>query len=199
MNTCSLGRFSKGAIDHSQHLASGVPGMAFALGLQRFGAMWSASKEGALASQQRGSLLGFGFFGGHRAKPSLSNLFSGFRCSDVMRHFVQRISMTFKNVLSMREAFKIVGPVVGLVAVNVMNMLRWIKVVQPALSHNTMSQSVATDDGVSVRSRSRLTWLELSENFSAARNGVKVVEESVNDSVYFYAQHAVPLKVAKES
>ena len=196
MNTCSLGRFGKGAIDHSQHLASGVPGMAFALGLKRLGSMWSASKEGALASQQRGSLLGFGFFGSHRAKTSLPNLFSGFGCSDVVtiQPFVSVSKVFFGG-----QALKVVGSVVSLIAIDVMNVLCWIKIIQPARSHNTMHQSLATKRQVSMRMLGRNVRLELSENFSAARNGVKVIEESVNDSVYFYAQHAVPLKVAKES
>lgn len=199
MNTCSLGCFSKGAIDHTQHLASGVSGMVFALGLKRFGTMWSASKEWTLASQQRGPLLGFGFFGSRNAKTSLPNLFSGFRCSDVMCHFVQRIAVSFHKVFSGGQALKVIDSVVRFVAVDVVNVLARIKAIQPASSHDTMHQTFASKGDVTVFSGNWDIRLELSENFSAARNGVKMVEESINDSVYFYAQHAVPLKVAKES
>lgn len=173
--------------------------MVFALGLKRLGAMWSASKEMALASQQRGSLLGFGFFGSHRAKTSLTNLFSGFRCSKVLaigRHF---FCVPVKQMLLLRQAFQVVCTIVRFVSIDVMNLFARIKVVQPTSRHNAMHQSLTTKCKIPHVVFGWGVRLELSENFSAARNGVKVVEKSVNDSVYFYAQHAVPLKVAKES
>jgi hypothetical protein len=79
-----------------------------------------------------------------------------------------------------------------------MNFFVGVKRLQPASRHNTMHKLLTKHQVASVMHR-RNVRLELSESFSAARNGVKVAKESVLDSVYFYAQHAVPLRVTKES
>ena len=92
------------------------------------------------------------------------------------------------------KTLKIFSPVIRFVAVNMVNLFVCIKRLQPASGNNSVHQVVtATKRKVTVFADSGRVRLELSENFSAARNCKKVVKESVMDSVYFNADHAVPL------
>lgn len=110
-----------------------------------------------------------------------------------------RACVTVCKMLFSGKALKVFRAVVSFVAVDVVNMFVRVKRIQPTSSHDTVRKPTFTQCGIPIKARQRNVRLELSENFSAARNGVKVVKESVLDSVYRYANHAVPLTVAKES
>jgi len=156
-----------------------------------------AGKVRPLAANQSGSLFGFRLFGRNAAQSSLPDLFSRFIGANVMP--VQPCVAVSKMFFG-RQAFQVFRSVVSFVAVDVVNLFVGVKRLQPASGHNAVHQVVAAPKRqVPILTFGRYVGKKLSENFSAARNGVKVVKESVLDSVYFYAQHAVPLKVAKES
>ena len=198
MNACSLSRFRKGAVLNPKHAAPSVAWMNEASRLLGFFAVPSAGKIRPLAANQRGALFSFCLFGRNAAQSSLPNFVSRFWRANVLAQFGKQIRMPATQVLSLRQAFKIFCSVVGFVTIDVVNFFGWVKRLQPASRHDTVHKIFAKSQ-VPLAMHSRNVRLELSENFSAARNGVKVIKESVLDSVYFYAQHAVPLKVTKES
>ena len=114
--------------------------------------------------------------------------------------FTVRFCVTVSKMFFWRKAFQVFYSVIEFNTVNVMNMLFGVKRLHPAERYNAVHKVVASSESqVPVLANGRNVWLDLSESFSTARNSKKVVKESVLDSVYFYAQHAVPFKVAKES
>ncbi len=161
-----------------------------------FFAVPRAGEVRPLAANQSGSLFGFRLFGRNAAQSSLPDLFSRFIGANVMP--VQPCVAVSKMFFG-RQAFQVFRSVVSFVAVDVVNLFGRVKQLQPASGYNAVHKPPTTEGQVAHVVKRGCVRLELSENFSAARNGKKVVKESVLDSVYFYAQHAVPLKVAKES
>jgi hypothetical protein len=95
----------------------------------------------------------------------------------------------------LRKAFKVFNAVVCFVVVDVVNLLLGVKSAKPALRHNTMQKQTVADGKIAIFSFARRIRKMLFDNFSAARNGIKVVKESVLDSVNPSAQHAVLLCV----
>lgn len=196
MNASSFSRFSKRTVLNPQNAASCVAGMSFAPLLARLQAMRSPRKVRSFTAFKRSALLRSGFLGRNRTKTSLTNLFARFRRSNVL---TEVFAMVVFKMVSLRQTLQVFDVVVSFVAVNVVNLFSWVKRFQPASGHDTVHQTPAPQRKVPHAVVSRRVRLELSENFSAARNGVKMIKESVLDSINFYAQHAVPLKVAKES
>jgi hypothetical protein len=196
MNASSLSRFRKGAVFNPKHAAPSVAVMGKATRLFGRFAMRGAFKVRTFATQQRRSLFRFGFLGSNFSKASLANLFFYFGRADVMS---VKPSVAFSKMFLGRKAFKIFGSIVSFVAVNVVNVFGWVKRLQPTLSHGSVHKFFASERQVPVFSTSWNVRKELSENFSATRNSVSVVKESVMDSVYGYVNHVVPVKVAKES
>jgi len=196
VNTCSLSRFRKGAVFNIKHAALRVARVGEAARLFGLFAVPCAGKVRPLAANQSGSLFGFRLFGRNAAQSSLPNLFPRFWRSDVVP--VQP-RMTISKMFFGRQALQVFRSVVSFVAVNVVDLLVGVKRLQPASGHNAVHKPAPAKSQVPSIVNCGRVRLELSENFSAARNGVNVVKESVLDSVYFYAQHAVPFKVAKES
>ena len=199
MNAGSQSCFCKGAVLNPKHAAPSVAMVGEAARLFGRFAVPSTRKVGSLAAQQRSPLLCFGFLGSHTSEAGQANLFSRFGRALMMRHAVQGIGVAFQYVFALRQAFKVFYAIVSLVTVDVVNLLIGVKRLQPAGSHSAMNKRRASNPQVSLRVLVGCVRQELSENFSAARNSVQVVEKSVLDSVYFYAQHAVPFKAAKES
>ena len=196
MNASSLSRFRKGAVFNPKHATPSVAVMGKATRLFGRFAMRGAFKVRTFATQQRRSLFRFGFLGSDFSKASLANFFFGFGRANVVP---VHSSVAFSKMFFGRNAFKIFGSVVSFVAVNVVNVFGWVKRLQPTLSHGSVHKFVAsTERYIPIFSIGGGVWKELSENFSAARNSVKVVTESVLDSVYGYANHVVPQKVTKE-
>tara|TARA_R110000868_G_C10766862_1_gene754369 strand:- start:141 stop:719 length:579 start_codon:yes stop_codon:yes gene_type:complete len=189
MNAGSQSCFCKGAVLNPKHAALSVAVMGQAARLFRFVTVRGSRNVGALAAQQSSPLLGFRLLGRNATQPCLANLFPRFRRSNVMA--VQPCVAT--AVMFLRcQAFKVFRAIVGLITIDVMHLLVGVKRLQPASGHDTVHQALTTQAQVSSGVFGGRVWLELSESFSAARNGVNVVEKSVLDSVYFYAEHAVP-------
>ena len=196
MNACGLSRFCKGAVFNPKHAAPGVAWMGEAARLFRFVTVRGSRNVGALAAQQSSPLFGFRLLGRNATQPRLANLFPRFWRSNVVP---KKPRVPVANVFFWRNAFKVFHAVVGLITIDVMHVLFGVKRLQPASGDNSVHEALTTKSQVPHVVNRGCVRLELSESFSAARNGVNVVKESVLDSVYFYAQHAVPFKVAKES
>jgi len=196
MNASSFSRFRKGAVFNPKHAAPSVAVMGKATRLFGRFAMRGAFKVRTFATQQRRSLFRFGFLGSNFSKASLANLFFYFGRADVMS---VKPSVAFSKMFLGRKAFKIFGSIVSFVAVNVVNVFGWMKRFQPTRGYRTVHKFFASERQVPVFSTCWNVRKKLSENFSATRNSVSVVKESVMDSVYGYVNHVVPVKVAKES
>jgi hypothetical protein len=189
MNASSLSRFRKGAILNTKHTASSVARVFKAARLFRFVAVRGSLKVRPFAAQQSSPLFGFCFLSGNGTKPSLSDLFSRFWCASVI---APKPRVAIGHMLLLRQTFKIFCSVIGLTFVNVMDMLFGVKRFQPASRHNAMGKPFSAKHGVAIWPWSGRVRLELSENFSATRNGVQVVKKSIFDTVYLNANHVVP-------
>jgi len=194
MNACSQSRRCKRAVFNPKHATLSVAMMGEAARLFRFSTVRCAKKIRTFAAKQRSTLFCFGFFGRNFAKPRLPNLFSRFRAANV-----SAASGMFGGVFYSGKAFKVFHSVVSLITVDVVDMLVGVKRLQPASRNNTVHKSAPAERKIAQRVFCGCIGKMISENFSTARNGVKVVKESILDSVYLDANHVVPFKVAKES
>ena len=195
MNARSFSRFRKGAVFNPKHAAPRVAMMGKAT--RQFGrfAMRGSFKVRTFTAQQRSPLFRFGFLGSNFSEASLANLFFGFGRANVM---TVKPGVAIGQMFFGSKTFKIFDSVVRFVTVDVMDLLVGVKRLQPALRHNSMHQTLSAEHQVPVIVLGWSVGKEISENFSAARDSVKVVKESVLDSVYVYANHVVPQKVTKE-
>ena len=174
------------------YTASRISDVGFAtLGAGFFGVR-GAGKVGPFAAQQSCPLFGFGFFRRDRSKPRLTDFLSGFFGSDVSTGRSQQICVALFEMLFARKALKVFQPIIGLIAVYMMDLFGWVKIFHPAFRHNAVKKVFVAQRNVSVRSLIQRVGLQLSKNFSAARNSVQMVKESVFDSVDYYAGHVVP-------
>lgn len=192
----SFSCFCKGAVLRP---LNATPSVAVVVDAARFSRLFAVRRSRgvrAFAAQQSRPLFGFRFLGRNTTQPRLANLFARFN-SDAMS--TVRFSMSVGKVLFGCQALKIFNAVVSLVAVYMVNLFGWGKRFQPTSRHYAVHKPFTAKNQVALIVPSGGVRLELSENFSAARHGVKVVEESVLDSVYVDAGHAVPFKVATES
>lgn len=196
MNASSFSRFRKGAVFNPKHAAPRVAMMGKAT--RQFGrfAMRGSFKVRTFTAQQRSPLFRFGFLGSNFSEASLANLFFGFGRANVMP--VQP-SVAIGKMFFGSKAFKIFGSVVSFVAVNVVNVLVWMKRFQPARRNCSVHELLASKRQIPLGMFGWSVGKKLSENFSATRNSVSVVKKSVMDSVYSYVNHVVPQKVTKES
>jgi hypothetical protein len=195
MNASSFSRFRKGAVFNPKHAAPRVAMMGKAT--RQFGrfAMRGSFKVRTFTAQQRSPLFRFGFLGSNFSEASLANLFFGFGRANVM---TVKPGVAIGQMFFGSKTFKIFNSVVRFVTVDVMDLFVGVKRLQPALRHNSMHQTLSAEHQVPVIVLGWSVGKEISENFSAARDSVKVVKESVLDSVYGYANHVVPQKVTKE-
>jgi len=200
VNACSLSRFCEGAVLNPKDAAPRVAPVVKAARLFGLLTVWGPRKVRPLAAKQGRSLFGFRLFRRNATQPSLPKLLSGLWRANVLAVSSKHVCVSIAQVLFRRQALQVFCSVIRLNAVDVVNLFGGVKRLQPTGRNNAMHEVVpSTERQVPIFSQSGRVRLELSESFSAARNGVKVVEESVLDSVYFYAQHAVPLRVTKES
>jgi hypothetical protein len=189
MNASSQSRFRKGAIFNTKHTTFSVARVFKAARLFRFFAMRGSLKVRPFAAKQSSPLFGFRFFSGNGTKSSLSNLFSRLKGNAMP---TVCFGMALAMMLFGGKAFKIFCSVIGLISVNVMDMLFGVKRFQPANCHDTMGKPFSAKHGVTIGPWSGRVRLELSENFSATRNRVQVVKKSIFDTVYLDANHVVP-------
>lgn len=110
----------------------------------------------------------------------------GLKCSNVNAVFP---FVPFPHMLFRGDAFQIIRSVVVFHSIDVVNMFGRIKVIQPTLCHNTVHEPSSAQYQVPLRVRGGHIRHQLSENFSAARNGVKMVKHAVFNAVHRKADH----------
>jgi hypothetical protein len=198
MNASDFSSFRKGAIFNTHNPASCIPVMGKTALFFGFFAMTSTSEQRTFATDKRGALLSLCLLGCNPSGAVKANLLPCFRATDVLAELYQKLAMPFSQMFALRKAFKVVGAVVGFVTVNVVDLFVWLEIFKPTCRHNSVHKP-APKPQVPLRMNSWGTRLHLSDNFSAARNGVKMVKESVLGSFYRNADHDVPSLVVMES
>ena len=194
MNASSHSGSGKRPIHHAFYAASCVSNVRFApFGAGLFG-MRGAGKIRSLAAQQSSALFCFGLFRRNRPQPGLTNFLSGLFGSDISTRHSQLFGVPLHEMFSLSKALKIGESVIRFVVIYVVDLLVGVKFRQPALRYDAMNKQFTAQHVIAVRSWARLVRDELSKNFSAARNSVKMVKESVFDSVNYYAGHGVPFE-----
>jgi hypothetical protein len=144
----------------------------------------------SLAAQKSGALFGFRLLRGDGTKPSLANLFSRLNRTSMAANY---FGMTVAKMFFRSQTLKVLNSIVSFITVNVVNLFVGVKRLQPTSCYNPVHQTLAPKGKIAHVVNIRRIRLELSENFSAARNCIKVVKESVMDSIYLNADHAVPV------
>ena len=189
MNACCQGRFCKGSVANPKNLAANIA-MVFNAPLS-FGllAVRGTGKVGARLANKRRTLFSFCFLRSNFTKPSLANFFSGLISTN--KTAPSAFNCVKPSVVSLRHALKILNSVVCFISVNVVDMFFGVKQFQPTSCYNTVHKSFTAKSQVPLRVFGWSIVKMLSENFSALRNGVNVVKESVFDSVYVNANHGV--------
>jgi hypothetical protein len=192
MDASSHSGSGKRSILNALNTAFGVSDVSFAsFGAGLFGAR-GARKIRSFAAQQCSTLFCFGFFRCNSSKPGLTNLFSGFFGSDILAVLRHHVGVTLHKMFALGKALKINEPVIRFIVVYVVDLFVRVKFWCPAFCHNTVNKQFTAQHVIAVCSRARFIRDELSKNFSAARNSVKMVKESIFDSVDYYAGHGVP-------
>lgn len=192
MNTNGQRGGGKRPIFDALYTATRISDVCFAtFGAGIFGVR-GAGEIGSFTAQQSRALFGFGFFRRDRSKPCLTNFLFGFFGSDISSRNSQYIGMTIHEMLFFCKTLKIFKPIIGFVAIYVMDLFGWVKIFHPTLRHDAMKKVFVAQRNVSVRSLIQRVGNKLSKNFSATRYSVKMVKESIFDSVYGYAGHGVP-------
>ena len=192
MNASSQSGSGKRPILDAFDAASGISDVGFAtFGAGIFGVR-RTQKIRSFATQQSSSLFSFGFFRCNRSRARFSDFVFGFFGSYISSGVSQYVSMTIFEVFFSCKALKIFNSIIGFIAVYMVDLFGRVKIIHPTFCHNTMKKMLVSQRNVSIRSLIQCVWDKLSKNFSAARYGVKMVKESVFDSVYFYAGHGVP-------
>jgi len=116
----------------------------------------------------------------------IAQFLPSFKCSNVNAVFS---FVPFSNVFFRSDAFQIIRSVVVFYPIDVVNMFSWVKVIQPTFRHNTVHKPLSAQHQVPLRVRGGRTRLHLPENFSATRNGVKMVKYAVFNAVHRKANH----------
>jgi hypothetical protein len=198
MNASDLSRLREGAIFNTHNPASSVAVVGETSFFFGSIAMTSTGKKRTFAAKKCGALLCFCFVGRNPSGAIFANLLPRFRATDVAAIFLEKVAMSFLQMLSLRKTFKVVGAVVGFVAVNVVDLFAWRKIVKPTCRHNAVHKPTPKPQ-VPLRMDSWGTRLHLSDNFPTTRDCVKMVKESVLGSFYRDANHVVPSLVVMES
>lgn len=194
MNASSQCGSSKRPILDAIYAALGVSDVCFAaVGARLFG-MRRAGEIRSFAAKQSSALFSFGFFRCNRTSAGFSNFISGLFGSYIPSVLGQYIGMTVHEMFFLKKTLKVFKSVIGFVVVYVMDLFGWVKIFHPAFRHDAMKKVFVAQRNVSVRSLIRRVGNELSKNFSAARYSVKMVKESVFDSVDHYAGHGAPFE-----
>jgi len=198
MNASDLSRLREGAIFNTHNSASSIAVMGETSRFFGRIAMTSSGKKRTFAAKKCGALLCLCFVGRNPSGAILANLFPRFWSTDVFSVLNKHVAMPFLQMLSLRKAFKVVGAVVGFIPVNVMDLFAWLKIFKPTSCHNAVHKPTSKPQ-VPLRMDGWGARLHLSDDFSTARNGVKMVKKSVLDFFYRDANHVVPRLVVMES
>jgi hypothetical protein len=197
MNSSRFGSRCKRPVLNAQHAAPRVSGVGFAAPSARFFGVFGSRKERTLATDQSSSLLGFCLVGRHFSGSVLAKLFACLFGAFVFAVLQKQFGVAVNKVLALRQTLKVFQPVVCFVPVNVVNLLFRVKIRHPANCHDAMQQ-LPTNAQVSHGVLAGRVRAVLSENFSAARNGVKVIKGAVFHAIDRKANHVVPPLVANK-
>ena len=111
---------------------------------------------------------------------------------------IPTMNMLFSHVFFWRKPFKVIGMVVGFIAVLVMNMRTIFGIWNPANCNDSMHKSLSPNTQVIVIPLGGKVRTQLSKNFPAARDCVEMVKKSIFDTVHFKADHAGVLQCDRE-
>jgi hypothetical protein len=126
------------------------------------------------------------------SQSEISQFSTGFVCSDVI---AVRAFMSICNMFFCSKAFKVVRAVVCFNTVNVMDLFFGRKARYPTSSYYAVHQPAAAQHKVSLGMLLRGVRLQLSKNFSATRNSIKMVKDTVLSVVHCKANHVAPILV----
>ena len=132
------------------------------------------------------------FLAVNRTRTKLPYLLPNSFCSGVFADLTRYVMMPVAKVFFSGKALKIIGSVVLLVTVDVMNLFKGVKILQPASRHNSVHKASAPQHEVSLRMVMRGIRVQISKGFSATRNSVKMVKHTVFNAVHRKANHVVP-------
>ena len=194
MNASSNCGMSKRPIFDAVNAAAGISNVCFAAVLERGFGRRGSVKERSFAPKQSGSLFCFGFFRRYFAEARLTNGLSGFICSDISTICRQKVSMSPRQMFLGSQRFEVFKSIVSFIAVNVVDVLGWIKALHPTNCYKAMHKQFSYKQ-IAHRVLGRSVKGVLSKNFSAARNGVKMVKGSIFDAIHCKANHAEPFRV----
>ena len=141
------------------------------------------------------SFFAAGFFAVNRACAKLTYLLPSSLCSNVSSNLARYIKMPFAKMFFGGKALKIVGPVVRFVAIDVVHLFKGIKILQPASRYNSVHKALSAQHKVSLCMVMGSVGVQISKDFSAARNGVKMVKHAVFNTAHRKANHVVPFWV----
>jgi len=141
------------------------------------------------------SFFAAGFLAVNRACAKLTYLLPSSFCSGVSANLARYVMMPFAKVFFGGEALKVVGSVVRLVTVNVMNLFKGVKILQPTSRYNSVHKTLSTQHKVSLCVVMRNVGMQISKNFPAMRDCVKMVKHTVFNTVHRKANHVVPFWV----
>ena len=199
MNARDLSRLRKGAIFNTHNSASSIAVMGETSRFFGLQAMSSAGKKRTFAAKKCGALLSLCFVGRNPSGAILANLLPRFWRTDVAAKFLKQVAMSFLQMFFLRKAFKVFCSVVGLVFVYVVDLFIGGKPFDPTRRHNAMHKPTPPKAQITFGMFCGAIRLQLSDNFSTARDCVKMVKKSILDFFYRDANHVVPCLVIVES
>ena len=191
MNASDLSRLREGAIFNTHNSASSIAVMGETSRFFGRIAMTHTGKKRTFATKKCGALLGLCFIGRNPSGAILANLLPCFWSTDVMTKFFKQVAMSIPQMLLLGYTLKVVGSVVRFIVIDVMHLFIFAKCGKPTFSNDAVEQT-ATASNVSIFSDARDIRLQLSDNFSTARDCVKMVKKSILDFFYRDANHVVP-------
>jgi hypothetical protein len=196
MNTSSFTCSRERSVHSALHATSRVADVLFASLLLRLFGVGCTGKIRALSTNQRSPLFCFGFFGRDRAKPRVAQFLSCFVGPFVFSKGLAYICVSVAQMLNLRNALKVIQSVIGFITVNVVYLFGWVKVTHPTFGNNTVYQPFAAYAKIPPVMFGWRVRAMLSENFPAARDGVKVIKGAILDTIDRKANHAVSFVVA---
>jgi hypothetical protein len=199
MNASDLSRLREGAIFNTHNPASSIAVVGETSRFFGSIAMTSTGKKRTFAAKKCGALLSLCFVGRNPSGAILANLLPCFWRTDVAAIFLKQVAMSFLHVFCLSKAFKVIGAVVGFITVYVVDMFAGGKPIKPTGCHNAVHKSLTPETQIPSRMTCGGIRLQLSDNFSTARDRVKMVKKSVFDFFYRDANHVVPFSVVTES
>lgn len=101
------------------------------------------------------------------------------------------VGVSFSHVLFRRHPFKVIGSVVGFIAVLVMNKICVFRLWKPTDSHDAVDKTDAAHLKVAVFPALWRYWQKFAEDLSLSGNGVQMIEKSVFNVINKRASHKI--------